>query len=98
MGGIGGTVVEKKNGNGQIQGWVRTAIQIAAILGSLLWGVSEIKSDVRELDARVTGRINALSQHLDDLTAAADREHARFDQADQELKQEVRNLRYGGAR
>jgi len=62
-------------GNGTLQGWIRLGFTVLVVLSSVFWMLAEIKSDLRELDARMSGRIERMSQHLDDLKAGADKEH-----------------------
>jgi hypothetical protein len=89
---IKGRVPVAGNGNGVMQGWIRLALTIGSMVAAMFWAVAEIKSDIREVDARLTGRINGIVQHLDDLNVSAQREHESFREKDRELSEAIRKL------
>jgi hypothetical protein len=79
--------------NGNAQGWARLVVQIIAYIVLGLVAVLNIKSDLRDLDTRLSGKIVGLTQHLDDLKDAADAQHRGFEQRDVDLNRQIEELR-----
>jgi hypothetical protein len=60
-------------GNGYMQGWIRLVLTIASIVGGLLWGVAEIKSDIRDNRTYFVGEIKGVNQQIDQLDRRLER-------------------------
>ena len=61
------------NGNGYMQGWIRLALTIASVIGGLLWGVAEIKSDIRDNKTYFMGEVKLINQQMATMDKRLDR-------------------------
>jgi hypothetical protein len=80
------------NGNGALQGWIRLGLGAASAAAALMWAAAEIKSDIRNLDTRVTIRLDQNDRRMDSMDKGIAELRAAAEQSNDRMDRRVRSL------